>query len=341
MSDNVRRLLSIVRRKYLLIIGGILVYCTLFQLFYNLLKYDVAAPYRDFSEFVVSYVYNLIPIVIIILLNIGIVFFVPRGPSDEERMSLKMLKDMLLSAVAFFAVGWLFLFISGFFDPDVDLDWVGAGLNAILIFLIVEVVYYLIASKASMQKAQEEEKRALQYRYEVLKAQVNPHFLFNSLNILYSLIAIDRDKSREFTLQLSSMYRYLLLWQNKDVVPLEEEIEFLKSYVQVLEMRHRGQMKVDISGEENAAGRMIVPHTLQLLVENVTKHNVISARNPMNVSVTFSPESITVSNPVRLKETDNSTGLGIRYILELYAKRGKSVQISRENNVFKATIPYL
>ena len=341
MRDNVRRLQDIVQRRYLLIIGGILIYCTLFQIFYNLLKYDVALPYRNVNEFIESYAYNLIPIVLIILLNIGIVFFMPKGGYGEMRMSVRILKDMLFSAAVFFVTGWLFLFLGGFINPDISIDWVGAGLNAILIFLIVEVAYYLIASKASMQKAQEEEKRALQYRYEVLKAQVNPHFLFNSLNILYSLIAIDRDKSREFTLQLSSMYRYLLLWQNKDVVPLEEEIEFLKSYIQVLEMRHRGQMKVDIYGEENAAGRMIVPHTLQLLVENVTKHNVISARNPMNVAVTFGPESITVSNPVRLKETDNSIGLGIRYILELYAKRGKSVQISRENNVFKATIPYL
>lgn len=341
MSDSVRGLLYIVRRRYLLIIGGILLYCTVFQMFYNLLKYDTAVPYRNFQEFAESYVYNLIPILVIIVLNILVIFCLPRIPAVSGRIVSKMLADMLISAVIFFIVGKLFLLVGGIFNPDIKIDWAGAGLNSILIFLIVEVVYYLIASKESMRRAQEEQKRALQYRYEVLKAQVNPHFLFNSLNILYSLIAIDRDKSREFTLQLSSMYRYLLLWQNKDVVPLEEEIEFLKSYVQVLEMRHRGQMKVDISGEENAAGRMIVPHTLQLLVENVTKHNVISARNPMNVSVKFGTESITVSNPVRLKETDNSTGLGIRYILELYAKRGKSVQISRENNVFKAIIPYL
>lgn len=335
MSDNVRRLLSIVRRKYLLIIGGILVYCTLFLVFYNLLKYGTVVPY-DNEEFLISWLLNFIPIVLVICFNVTAVFFVSPRTLAGRRMSLKICLDILLSGLSFFLINWLFRWTF-----RISVDWVGTSLNSILVLLIVEVIYYVIASKNSMQKAQEEEKRALQYRYEVLKAQVNPHFLFNSLNILYSLISIDRDKSREFTLQLSSMYRYLLLWQNKDVAPLEEEIEFLKSYVQVLEMRHRGQMKVDISGEENAAGRMIVPHTLQLLVENVTKHNVISARNPMNVSVTFSPESITVSNPVRLKETDNSTGLGIRYILELYAKRGKSVQISRENNVFKATIPYL
>lgn len=341
MNVYMRSLSHIILRKWPWIVCGILVYCTLFQLFYNLLTYDTAIPYSSFGEFCLSYVYNLIPILVIIVLNILVIFCLPRIPAVSGRIVSKMLADMLISAVIFFIVGKLFLLVGGIFNPDIKIDWVGAGLNSILIFLITEVAYYLIASKESMLRAQEEQKRALQYRYEVLKAQVNPHFLFNSLNILYSLIAIDPEKSREFTLQLSSMYRWLLLWQNKDVVPLEEELEFLKSYVQVLEMRHRGQMKVGISGEENAAGKMIVPHTLQLLVENVTKHNVISARNPMNVSVVLGPESITVSNPVRLKETDNSTGLGIRYILELYAKRGRSVRIDRENNVFTATIPYL
>lgn len=343
MRDNVRHLLNIVQRRYLLIMGGILLYCTLFQVLYNLLKYDVVAPYDSFREFVTSYLYNLIPIVVIILLNIGIIFFIPGEKlfSGGGRMSVKILKDMVLATAVFFVVGKLFLFVGGFINPQIKIDWVGAGLSVILIFLIVEVAYYLITSKAAMRKAQEVEMKAMQYRYEVLKAQVNPHFLFNSLNILYSLIAIDPEKSREFTLQLSAMYRYLLLWQNKDVVPLEEEIEFLKSYVEVLEMRHRGQLKVTISGEENATGRMIVPHTLQLLVENVTKHNVISARNPMHVTVLLGQAGITVSNPVRPKETTNSTGLGIKYIQELYAKRGRSVLITKENNVFVAEIPYL
>lgn len=330
-----KHLLNILRTRYLLIIGWILIYCTLFQVFYNLLKYGAVIPY-DYKEFMLSWLLNFIPIVLVICFNIVAVFFVTARPCIRNRMSLKIFLDILLCALSFCIINWLFRV-----SFQMSVDRIGSGLNSIFVLLIVEVIYYIVTSKASMEKAQKEEKRALQYRYEVLKAQVNPHFLFNSLNILYSLIAIDSEKSREFTLQLSSMYRYLLLWQNKDVVPLEEEIEFLKSYVHVLEMRHMGQMKVDIFGEENSVGKMIVPHTLQLLVENVTKHNVISARNPMNVSVVFGKDSITVSNPVRLKDADKSTGLGIRYICELYAKRNKSVNINRENNIFIATIPYL
>lgn len=341
MSDYMIGLLDIMRKRYLRIICWILVYCTVFQIFYNLLKYDTAVPGGSYRDLIVSWLMNFIPIVLIIVLSIAVIFCISRKIIKSDIMSLKIIVDILLATVVFFGVCWLFILVGSCFDPDIMLDWVGAGLNSILIFLIVEVVYYIIALKESMLKAQEEQKKAMQYSYDVLKAQVNPHFLFNSLNILYSLIAIDTDKSRKFTLQLSSMYRYLLLWQNKDIVPLNEEIEFLKSYVEVLEMRHMGQLLVSISGEENVGNRMIVPHTLQLLLENVTKHNVISARKPMNVSVLFGSEVITVSNPIRLKETDNSTGLGIKYISEIYARKGKSVHIIRENNVFVAIVPYL
>lgn len=338
MNGYMRDFLRILKRRWMLAVGGILVYCTLFQAFYNLLKYDTAVPYTCIGDFLVSYTYNLIPILLVILLNVLVVFVIPRR--HNIKFAVKMLGDMLLSGAIFFVIGKAFLLVGGTFNPDIRIDWVGAGLNAILVFLIVQLAYWQISTRKSMLKAQEEQKKALQYRYDVLKAQVNPHFLFNSLNILYSLIGIDPSKSRQFTLQLSSMYRHMLMWQDKDTVPMEEETEFLKSYIAVLEMRYRGQFRVVMSGEAGG-GRRIVPHTLQILVENVTKHNIISSACPMTVRVNFGGESVSVSNHVNRKLSSTSTELGIRYISELYQSMGKTVSVRNTGGVFSVEVPYL
>ena len=181
----------------------------------------------------------------------------------------------------------------------------------------------------------------LQYQYDALKAQVNPHFLFNSLTILYSLIDIDKEKSLQFTMSLSQTYRYILSHQDDREVPLKDEIGFLRSFANVLVIRYNESFKVEIYGEENIGDHIVIPYCLQLLLENVIKHNVINEKNPMCVKVEIDDCGVTMKNPIRLRQTLTSTKIGLAYIEKMYALYGKRFEYNEDNKIFTAKIPYL
>lgn len=328
-------------KKIILLFAIAIGYCSIFLLFYNLLRYKTPIPYKNFNEGIITFGYNFIPILLIITLNAWVVFKLFQNAPITRNSSLKILFDSVASFLIYFFVNEAFLIIGGIFKPDIKVDWAGTLLNTVLIFMVVEIIYYLISSRKLLEKAEYARREAIQYQYDALKAQVNPHFLFNSLNILYSLVSIDTKKSKEFILSLSQMYRYIMSQQNRHIIPLSEEIEFLHSYVSVLEMRYHKQFHVEITGEEFAGEKEIIPYTLQLLIENVTKHNIISTRYPMTVSITIGENYVTVSNPIKLKENDTSSGIGLKYIAEQYKLHDKCFGVGNDGLTFTAKIPYL
>lgn len=331
----------VVIRRIFFFLSVSLIYCLVFQLFYNLLKYDTAIPYRNINEFFTSTCYNLIPILIIIFLNYFTVFYVFQTPKFTRRFVLKLTLDFFVSYIILFLVNHLFLLIVRFWEPEINVDNTGTILNNILIFFGVETVYYITSSRRLLKKIEYERRKVLQYQYDALKAQINPHFLFNSLNILYSLVSLDVQKSKEFILALSSMYRYILNQQNKRVIKMKEEFDFVDAYISVLKMRFHNQFNVEFIGWENIKNEKIIPYTLQLLIENVTKHNVISTNHPMMVSINITYNAITVSNPIRKKDSDSSSGIGLQYISEQYKIYGVDFRVEDNGKVFTAKIPYL
>lgn len=332
---------AVTSKKIILFFAIVLAYCIVFFVFYNLLKYDTPIPYKSFKEGVISFGYNIIPILLIIVLNALVVFRLFQKFPLTRKLHVKILFDSAASFLILFFVNEAFLFIGGAFKPDIKLDWVGTLLCNILVFMVVELIYYLIRSRQLLEKAEYARREVIQYQYNALKAQVNPHFLFNSLNILYSLVSIDIKKSKDFILSLSQMYRYIMTQQNRHVIPLSEEMEFLHSYVSVLEMRYHNQFHVEIAGEEFAGEKEIIPYTLQLLIENVTKHNIISTRYPMTVSISIENSHVIVSNPIKLKEIDSSSGIGLKYIAEQYKLHDKCFRVENDGIKFIAKIPYL
>ena len=171
---------------------------------------------------------------------------------------------------------------------------------------------------------------------------MNPHFLFNSLNILYSLVTIHSPKSKDFILSLSGMYRYIMQQEKRDLIPLTDELEFLDSYVEVLRMRYHNQFEVCITGRDNVGEQAcVVPYTLQLLVENVTKHNVISTRYPMHLSIDITPTELCVANPLRPREVQQSSRIGLHYLTTLYAAQGRELRIERTAGAFIVHVPLI
>jgi LytS/YehU family sensor histidine kinase len=155
-------------------------------------------------------------------------------------------------------------------------------------------------------------------RFESLRSQVNPHFLFNSLNALTNLVYEDQDKAAKFIKQLSEVYRYLLETRDKEIVPLEEEKRFLDSYLYLQKIRFGEKLNIYISLEDKSF--MLPPLALQMLVENAIKHNEISEEHPLTIKVYFDNDSIVVENNLQRKSgiDENSPGVGLENICKRY-----------------------
>jgi len=198
-------------------------------------------------------------------------------------------------------------------------------------------------AKASTQLLELQNKN-LQTQFEILKSQVNPHFLFNSLNVLTSLIKLEPDLAEQFTEQLAKVYRYILENKDKDLVLVQTEIDFLQAYVFLLDIRFKDKLFVDFSVEEEALHMYVVPLALQLILENCIKHNTFSRKSPLRIKI-YSDKCcyVTVSNNLQKRESHfASTGVGLKNIESRYALLcDHKTEFTQTKTEFIARIPLL
>ena len=180
-------------------------------------------------------------------------------------------------------------------------------------------------------------------KFESLKNQIDPHFLFNSLNVLTSLISENPSQAEKFTTKLSKVYRYVLEQRNKDLIPLTEELTFAKTYMELLGMRFEDAVQFNIPETVSNQELKIVPLSLQLLLENAVKHNVVSSSKPLIISIYEQDDYLVIENNVNPKEAiGKSTKVGLQNIADRYGLiTHKSVQIENNNKTFKVRIPLL
>jgi len=176
---------------------------------------------------------------------------------------------------------------------------------------------------------------------ETLKSQVNPHFLFNSFNTLTALIEEDRETAVEYVEKLSDFYRSILQYREQNLIALEEELKIVESYFYLLQKRYGKniKLKLDVNGHTGK----IVPLTLQMLVENAVKHNIISSSKPLTVSIATTNGHIVVSNNLQPKLTkERSTGFGLQSIANHYGMiTNKKVEVESGKDCFEVRIPLL
>jgi sensor histidine kinase YesM len=188
----------------------------------------------------------------------------------------------------------------------------------VAISLVLTSRTFLINWRQTAIDAEKFKKESASAKFESLRSQVNPHFLFNSLNALTNLVYEDQDKAAKFIKQMSDVYRYLLETKDKEIVPLEEEKKFLTSYLFLQQIRFGDKLKLTIS-IDNEKG-MIPPLVLQMLVENAIKHNIIAEDKPLHISIYMQPEYIVVENNLQKKNilVEDSTGIGLDNICKRY-----------------------
>ena len=216
-------------------------------------------------------------------------------------------------------------------------------LTQITVYCIVYMVNYAVTAGSRMQQ-EKEKKHVAQYRYQKLKRQVNPHFLFNCLNALDCLVWEEKpDQTSIYIRKLASVYRYMLKSEEEDFVTLEEELTFVNMYVDLLKVRFPEGYEVVIDVRDDDKARFVLPCSIQLLIENATKHNAVCEDNPLIIRIEAIGDNIRVSNNVIPKVTKSpSTGLGQKYIRQMYLDlTGKQIEITETEQKYSVTLPLI
>ncbi|MDO4999908.1 MAG: histidine kinase [Bacteroidales bacterium] len=213
--------------------------------------------------------------------------------------------------------------------------------------MTIAVVVVLAAYALRLQsraKAAAEEAALAQFRYHKLKQQVNPHFLFNSLNILDCLIQEQTpQEASRYTHKLAEVYRYLIKNEDETTVRLRDEMGFVAQYVDLLKVRFPEGLEVDVDIPESAMSRSVVPCCVQLLLENATKHNAVRPDKPLRISVRVEGDGVVVSNNrVPRLTRPASTGLGLQYIRQQYQDlSGKRITVLDDEQSYTVILPLL
>jgi ligand-binding sensor domain-containing protein len=214
-----------------------------------------------------------------------------------------------------------------------------------LAFLIFSFGYYYQRIRnLQVEKLAQLQKERMIFEYEQLKSQVNPHFLFNSLNTLISLIEMDSETAVDYTVHLSDLYRRMLSFRDKDVILLAEEFEIIDNYMFIQQSRFGEALRTQINIPESYyKTKKIVPLALQLLVENAIKHNVVSRSTPLTIFIEANEQHITVINEMQPKiSKEKSAGLGLINIHKRYGLlTSRKVYYGIENNKFVVSLPLL
>jgi sensor histidine kinase YesM len=212
----------------------------------------------------------------------------------------------------------------------------------ILISMFLHGRAFLLSWKKSSIDAEKLQKESIVARYESLKNQVNPHFLFNSLNALTNLVYEDPDKAVQFIKQLSEVYRYVLDTRDREVVAVEEELHFLDSWLFLQKIRFGDNLKSQI--EVSSKKAHIAPLALQMLIENAIKHNIVSAEDPLVVNIFEKDNSIFVENNLQKKTTigEPSSGVGLENICKRYEfLSDRKVEIIKSTEKFTVKLPLI
>jgi len=210
-----------------------------------------------------------------------------------------------------------------------------------LITTIHEAIFFYQQWKKNFSKSISLEKDNLEARYNALKAQVNPHFLFNSLNSLMNLLD-NNPTAEQYVQDLSEYLRYMLLSNSRESVPLQEELDNLEKFFHLQKLRFNENLHVELSIQPASLQLQIPPLALQMLVDNCIKHNIVSSHHPLTIKIHDDGKNITVVNNLQLKQSVESTGQGLKNIEGRYRfMSGEPVKIESDNNYFSVTIPLI
>lgn len=269
--------------------------------------------------------------------------FSPSGAAGYERkLSWKRNKWWLVAAVVL--VFGLRVYLGMFPSRNLFDD---SGSFGILALITVFALGYMIYFANQMQReasSQRTRRHQAEFRYMTLKHQVDPHFLFNSLNVLDSIVQEgSKEEASQYIHNMAGIYRYLMQHESKRLVPLADEIAFARNYRDLIHIRFPEGLVFSDNLEGRTLRGYVVPCTIQLLIENAVKHNAISPEKPLYVTLTCEENTFTVrNNRIPKNPTRGSTGIGLQYIRNQYRDlAGAEIVIEKTVDYFTVTVPLL
>ena len=224
------------------------------------------------------------------------------------------------------------------------LNLIYAWLANLLFHLLNAIFFYFKEYKTKWMEAEELKRMSAQAELQLVKNQVNPHFLFNNLNVLSSLIMQNNAEANRFIEEFSKVYRYILHNHEKELVELKTELHFINPYIFLLETRFAGGLKISLDIPDDYNNYHIIPAALQMLIENAIKHNVVSRNKPLHIDVHVNGNNtIVVSNNLQTKQSvESSTGIGLQNIIKRYRiVSNRDVLIEHDDTNFKVVLPLI
>lgn len=246
---------------------------------------------------------------------------------------LRVFEDVIVEGRSFTA----------FLTAETMSNYLVAIVLTFVVTLAFHAFYFYKAYNESKVKEQKIIAGTANAKFESLKNQIDPHFLFNSLNVLSSLIEENPENAQKFTTSLSKIYRYVLEQKDKELVTVQEELSFAKTYMNLLKMRFENSITYELPENFVNDEAKVVPLSLQLLLENTIKHNVVSEQKPLHIKIYVKDNYLIVENNLQKKEVmRDRRGVGIQNIVSRYAILSKrKVLIDETNSTFTVHLPIL
>lgn len=267
--------------------------------------------------------------------------------SPVKKLIIEIIAFLSYSSSAFVVVQFFNFYAWRGILPAESWTWIVKSLPyTILISFVISLIFYALGFfrewKQSFIQAEKLKVEMLAYKYESLRNQINPHFLFNSMNVLSDLVYDDQAMAVKFIQQMSDLFRYVLDSRDKELVPLHDELEFISSYAFMLKTRFEEKLKIDIDMEVGPED-YIVPMTLQLLIENAVKHNEVSEAYPLRISIHRKGDFLEVENNLQPKNVgDDSKKTGLKNITQQFAFFSeKPIKIITSDERYLVRVPIL
>lgn len=211
----------------------------------------------------------------------------------------------------------------------------------LMMTLGIELFFYYREQAATANRLAFLEKEQAEYKFRRLKEQINPHFLFNSLNTIAALTYEDADKANRFAKKMSSVYRYLLQTQDKRAVELEEELRFVDNYLYLESIRFDGMLQVEKHYAELPANAQVIPASIQMLVENAIKHNVNTKESPLRIVIDLGKDGVTVTNNIQPRLQVRGNGVGLSNLQKQYKLFERDMRINNDGKLFSVFLPFI